>query len=289
MSLFPISDNCIHRNPAGIGQWLVDKCLSPGVEIRTGLKVTNASLTHDSKIEAVLCHDRSGSPVRIGCSKLLVACGSWTPTTYKKLFPSSPIQLHLSVNAGDWIVFRNPCPTTFKSTAFISFVNIFGEKLVFAGRNDGTIWCCGRRNFTASLPEPGEVDEPDEAVIEELCGYARKWLNTRCECSVKHTNELEIVGTGRAFRPSTRSWLPVISQVKSRYLTDPSDGTSGASSGVFVSWAHGSYGLTLGMGTGKLMSQLMSGKEPHLDLSLFDLEGNKVLESASRFERYEKL
>ena len=36
-------------------------------------------------------------------------------------------------------------------------------------------------------------------------------------------------------------------------------------------WGHGSYGLTLGMGSGRLMSQLMRGEKPDIDLSLFAL------------------
>ncbi|KAF8865896.1 hypothetical protein BDZ45DRAFT_378171 [Acephala macrosclerotiorum] len=274
MTMYPIFDNSIHRNPAGIGKWLAAKCLSLGVEIRTGLKVVGASLSSHNKVQAVTCLDDGESPTRIDCSRLLIACGPWTPVTYEKLFPSSPIQLQSSVNAGDWLVCKSPCPTTFESTAFVSLANIVGEKLEFAGRNDGTIWCCGKRNFTASLPAPGEIDEPDEAVIEELCGYARRWLNTSCKCTSKHVDELEIVGTGRAFRPSTKSGLPIISQVKPWDLTGASTNTDqvlNASSGVFVSWGHGSYGLTLGMGMGKLMSQLMCGQKPDLDLSLFDL------------------
>jgi hypothetical protein len=40
---------------------------------------------------------------------------------------------------------------------------------------------------------------------------------------------------------------------------------------AFVSWAHGAYGLTLGMGTGKLMSQLVIGKKPDIDMAIFDI------------------
>ena len=38
---------------------------------------------------------------------------------------------------------------------------------------------------------------------------------------------------------------------------------------VVLCWGHGSWGLTLGPGTGKLMSQLILGEPTGLDLSPF--------------------
>ena len=40
---------------------------------------------------------------------------------------------------------------------------------------------------------------------------------------------------------------------------------------VFLCWGHGSWGLTLGPGTGKLMSQLILGGPTDLDLSPFQI------------------
>ncbi len=150
---------------------------------------------------------------RIDCTKLLLACGPWTPIVHKTLFPFSLIHLQSSVKAGDWIVCKNPCPTTRKTVAFVSLKGLIGEKLEYAGRNNGTIWACGWRNFTASLPPPGQIAKPDEAMIEELIGRARTWLKLKCMCAENHVDELQLVSKGRAFRPETTSGLPVISEV----------------------------------------------------------------------------
>lgn len=245
-----------------------------GVEIETGLEMLDACLSSENDIRAVTCLKKDRGTVRIDCTKLLLACGPWTPTIFKKLFPSSRVQLQLSKNAGDWILFKNPCPTTRQSVAFVSFNGLIGETLEFAGRNDGTIWVCGRKDLAASLPPLGLVAEPDERMIKELNDYARTFLNLNCRCAAKHVDGLRIVGKGRAFRPATESGLPVISEVTPSDLTSVStykyQGPR-SSSTVFVCWGHGSYGLTLGMGTGKVMSQLMRGEKPDIDLSLFTL------------------
>ncbi|KAL8932035.1 MAG: hypothetical protein Q9216_006990 [Gyalolechia sp. 2 TL-2023] len=261
-------------NPVGIGKWLTAQCLELGVEIKTGLKVIHADLSPENLVHAVTCLKKDLTTVWIDCTKLLLACGPWTPIVYKTLFPSSPIHLQSTTDAGDWIVCENLCPTTQDSTAYVSFQGILAEKLEFAGRNNGTIWVCGRNNFTALLPTQGQTAEPDEKMIEELIGRAGEWLHLRCRCTEKHADELRLVSKGRAFRPATKPGLPIISEVKPSDLT--SDSTDAApslesSSGVYVGWGHGSYGLTLGMGTGKLMSQLMRGGKPDLGLSLFAL------------------
>lgn len=138
----------------------------------------------------------------------------------------------------------------------------------------------------------GQTADPDKDIIEELLGRARKWLNYTCSCMERHWDRLQLVSKGRAFRPATKSGIPVISEVKPSDLTGDltiSASNPKSSSGVFVCWGHGSYGLTLGMGTGKLMGQLICGEKPDLDLSLFALgrDGHAV-KSSTLFERPEK-
>ena len=208
-----------------------------GVEIKTGLEVISADLSSANQIQAVTCVRRDLTPVSIPCTKLLLATGPWTPTVYKSLFPTSPINLQWSTNAGDFIICKNPCRTTENTVAYVSFQAIVAEKMEFAARSDGTIWACGRRNHTASLPSPGEIAERDEQLIEELLGHARTWLNLKCSCENKHGKELKVVSKGRAFRPATESGLPVMSEVAPSDLSAEcvkSDDNANVSSGVFV-------------------------------------------------------
>lgn len=129
-------------------------------------------------------------------------------------------------------------------------------------------------------------------MIEELLGRARTWLNSKCGCTEKHVDELQLASKSRAFRPATKSGLPVISEVTPSDLTgDPTNTAQSpkSSGGVFVCWGHGSYGLTLGMGTRKLMGQLICGEKLSLDLSLFALgRDGLATKNSTRFERPEE-
>jgi hypothetical protein len=122
----------------------------------------------------------------------------------------------------------------------------------------------GRKDYNASLPSLGHFAEPNEEMIKELIGLA--------EQSLKKLGKLEIVGKGRAIRPATDSIIPNESRSE-RHPNNRciSEEAGRELSGAFVSWGHSAYGLTLGMGTGKLMSQLVIGKKPDIDMAIFDI------------------
>ncbi|KAI1115079.1 hypothetical protein F5Y14DRAFT_440819 [Nemania sp. NC0429] len=266
-------------NPIGLGRWLSERCRSMGVEIEVGTEVVDVRLSANNCVQAVTCVKDDETAITIHCTELLLACGAWTPDVFGKLFPSSSLKLQWTTDAGDWASWKNPCPTTESSTAYVSFANLVGDKLEFAGRNDGTIWACGRRNLTADLPAPGHRQDPDERMISDLVSYAQKWVNLNCDCLGSHDHDIQLVAQGRAFRPATKSGLPIFDEFPSVALTERSSSISrvkGSPSGVFICWGHGSYGLTLGMGSGRVMSQLMLGEEPDIDISEFSLEAYRA-------------
>ena len=156
--------------------------------------------------------------------------------------------------------------------AFVGLNDIVGEKLEFAGRNDGTIWVCGAKDLKGTLPPLGSRGLPDAARIAELTGRAYRFLCVHNAGDPDAFRELEIVALGRAFRPITRSGRPMMARVEADKLSHHSGLlTDGRGGNVFLCWGHGSWGLTLGPGTGKLMSQLMLGEPTDLDLSPFQI------------------
>ena len=98
----------------------------------------------------------------------------------KTLLPSFLIQLRAFINAGDWILCKNPRFKTQQSVAFVSFNGFVGEKLEFASPINGTIWVGGLENLAAFFPSLGLVTKPDEIMITEFGGHART-LQGRCE------------------------------------------------------------------------------------------------------------
>jgi glycine/D-amino acid oxidase-like deaminating enzyme len=262
---------CATVNPKGIGEWLQRECSAMGVEIRTSTTVVSTILSKSGVIEGIKCYStKTGDISILPCHKLVLTAGPWTPSQVKTLFPASTLDLQPSTNAGDWVILQNINPLDTRSIAVAFFDEIVHEKLEFAGRNDGSIWACGRRNYTAVLPPPGKEDEPDDSVISDLINYSWRFIRTSANGDGEKSIDLPILAKGRCFRPSTILGLPFISDIPSKCLFSSDRGHS-TPSGVFICYGHGSYGIALGMGSGKLMAQLILKEKPDIDISKFTI------------------
>lgn len=216
------------------------------------------------------CESQNGNREKysLPCDNLVLAAGPWTPSCLKHLFPDSVLDLVPAIDAGDWILMKNSNRQTPKTVACVFFDDIVGEKLEYAGQNDETMWVCGRRNHTAKLPPPEAEQEPEEGLVSQLVKYSEKFVRLSEGSDAENNDGIRILETGRAFRPSTASGLPFITAVPARHL---SPSKCGQDTGVFVCYDHGSYGMSLGMGSGKLMAQVMQGVQPDIDISKFTL------------------
>jgi hypothetical protein len=145
-----------NRNPAGIGKWLEQEGTVMGVEIKTSTTAVAAIMSDYVAIKGLeFAFPKTDNRYILPCQKLVLAAGPWTPSQVKTLFPGSTLDLQPYTNAGDWVIFQNKNPLETKATAVVFFDDIVHEKLEYAGRNNGSIWVCGRRNHVAALPPPG--------------------------------------------------------------------------------------------------------------------------------------
>ena len=143
-----------------------------------------------------------------------------------------------------------------------------GHKLEFAGRNDHTIWATGENMTTGAVPDVGQVPQPDPASLAKLKYYAGLYLKSQHGGKQR----MRVLDQGRAYRPATRTQLPTIAAVPACKLS--ADKRDYGNSSVFVNSGHGSYGVTLGTGSGRLMSQMILNDKTDLDISKFSLVNN---------------
>ncbi|KAL8902944.1 MAG: hypothetical protein Q9207_004267 [Kuettlingeria erythrocarpa] len=203
----------------------------------------------------VIHNDQTSSTLQ--CDNVILATGPWTPAVFKKLFPRSPVKFEPVISAGEWFVFENPEPHS-SVIAAAYFDDIVGEKLEYAGRNDHTIWATGAKSDVGTVPDIGQVPEPNASSLARLKAYSDGFL--------KHTQGgLRVVNQGRSYRPANENQLPIIAGIPSSLLS--AEASTGGEWSVYINSGHGSYGVTLGMGSGKIMSQLVLGEEPSVNLS----------------------
>ncbi|KAL8802364.1 MAG: hypothetical protein Q9182_003853 [Xanthomendoza sp. 2 TL-2023] len=254
--LLPCSNLIELRNPVNLGVWLYEQCLHYGVEFRLNSQVVSANLSSKNEILSIGITSDDKKTSVLACDKMILATGPWTPAVFKKLFPDSSVKLEPVISAGEWFVFENPEPESEIAAAY--FDDIVGEKLEFAGRNDHTIFATGVKTVNGTLPDLGEVPKPDPAGLAKLKTYSEIFL--------KHPRGgLRVISQGRSYRPENQSQVPVIAAIPSSQLSTSRNGDGKPS--VFINSGHGSYGITLGMGSGKVMSQLVLERKPDVDVS----------------------
>jgi glycine/D-amino acid oxidase-like deaminating enzyme len=84
------------------------------------------------------------------------------------------------------------------------------------------------------------------------------------EREIKNVDDLDILQEGLCFRPWTKAGIPIVSKISEGILGDKAAIPSG---GVFAAVAHGPWGISLSLGTGKVVAEMVAGKTPSADVS----------------------
>ncbi|CZR63816.1 uncharacterized protein PAC_13713 [Phialocephala subalpina] len=104
---------------------------------------------------------------------------------------------------------------------------------------------------------PTTESELDQKSVTTLKETAEKLLGV---------DGVEVLREGLCFRPVTRRGTPILSRIEDKLLGNI--GTrGGGEGGVWVASGHGPWGITNSLGTGKVMSEMITGKETSVDIS----------------------
>ena len=77
----------------------------------------------------------------------------------------------------------------------------------------------------------------------------------------QEVSDLEVVRKGLCFRPVTPSGRPIVGRVPDEKLGGGMRTRGGGIGGVFVSAGHGPWGISLSLGTGRVLSEMVEGRE----------------------------
>lgn len=122
-----------------------------------------------------------------------------------------------------------------------------GEEIYVAGLNSAAI----------PLPKLATDSELDQESIDTLKKTAERLLGV---------DGVEVVREGMCFRPVTRKGTPILCKIEDEKLGNV--GTrGGAEGGVWLATGHGPWGITNSLGTGKVMSEMITGTATSVDVS----------------------
>jgi glycine/D-amino acid oxidase-like deaminating enzyme len=123
-------------------------------------------------------------------------------------------------------------------------------------RAGGDIYLAGLNTTAAPIPELASEVRPEPASIEVLMRVARKLLGD---------GQVDVVRKGFCHRPVSSSRLPLLTR-----LTQEQTGAI-FNGGVWVGTGHGPWGISLSLGTGLVLAELVLSKSPSADVSRLGL------------------
>lgn len=236
-----------------------------GVRLHHPAQAIHVSRDDDGNLSAVRIRHANGSEHKIPCTRLIFACGAWTPPVFEALFPDSPLDLPISQLAGHSVVVKSPRWTEQHESSgchavFTTMRSGFSPEII--SRIGGEIYVAGLNDPSLPLPELPTDAKIDQASIHELKQVSQRLLGK----DGTDVSDLEVLREGLCFRPVTRNGDPIISRIEDDDLGPGIRTKAGHEGGVFIAAGHGPWGISHSLGTGKVMAEILEGKKTSADV-----------------------
>ncbi|RHZ55563.1 uncharacterized protein CDV56_106788 [Aspergillus thermomutatus] len=301
-------DTVAQVDPLRLSKFLLESSLSRGVRLHNPAKATSIITDQVSgTITGVrIVNLATRAECTLPCTNIIICAGPWTPQVYHDLFPSSRLSIPITSLAGYSLVIRSPRYTledervTYAGRShavFMSHPVSSGFCPEIFSRQGGEIYIAGLNH--THIPLPAQAEDScrimEQKEITRLTKVAVRLMGGLTEDSVEstdniaNTNDLEILREGLCFRPVSARGVPFVARVDDDLLGELKTGsrnrteTGRGKGGVFIASGHGPWGISLSLGTGKVIAQMVKGVEPDVDIimanylaSIFGTEQDKV-------------
>lgn len=229
--------------------------------------------------------DGRARTVDIPCDNVVIAAGCWTPQVYMTLFPHANRIPRITHLAGYSVTFKAkhwpPAVPTPKadphapqapnpslprrdsvylgaSPSHAIFTGAHGFSPEIFSRVTGDVWLGGLNPAAAALPALPTDAEVAPAEVARLLAVARALCG----------EDIELRSQALCFRPVSATGRPIISRM---HVADLGDGVKppghDGAGGVFVATGHGPWGISLSLGTGRVVSEMVLGRATSADVS----------------------
>ncbi|KAJ6191049.1 hypothetical protein N7519_001070 [Penicillium mononematosum] len=269
-------------DPLRLSQFLIDSAVSRGVKLHNPAQATTVVEDVNGTIVAVkIVSLDSMKESIIPCTNLVLSMGPWTPQVLRDLFPSSQVSFDITPLAGYSLVFRSPRHTleheknVYRGNSHAVFTThlpscgfspeIFlreGGEIYIAGLNNPSMKLPRRAEDTSQLFDPSEMQRLKHVAVR-LMGLLPKGMKEATE-DTANTDDLEIIREGLCFRPAGNTGVPTIGRVGDSSLGGVKANPRG---GVFIAAGHGPWGISLCLGTGKVVSEMIKKQKLSVDVS----------------------
>lgn len=282
--------SCAQVDPLRLCRFLLQQCLSRGVKLHLSTTVKDVVYDGNRVVQSVRLSSRNMASVRpvadtmLPCSSLILTAGAWTGDVFQTLFPTARLKLPIQSLAGYSLVVKSPhlkmenvdteWHAVFASKSGDSNdINDFSPELFSRTGGDPDepeIYIAGLNDAELPLPEVATGVAPEISAIGALVNRARKLLSSSSlrqagdqkmaenSRKVLEAGEIDIRRTGLCWRPVTSRGHAIVGSIDDKRLGD--DVHTAPGGGVLVAAGHSPWGISLSLGTGKVVSELVRGK-----------------------------
>ncbi|KAI4693542.1 uncharacterized protein J4E88_001915 [Alternaria novae-zelandiae] len=260
------------------------ECKKLGVKFIFNANATSVQAAPGSRhFTSIQIKQQDRDPLSIPCRSLVIAAGPWSPNVFSTLFPhaSSQLPMNSTASAGNHFRVRTPNwkpEDDQKGSQQVFFQSdVPGRQgLDITSFSGGELYVGGWGAEQEVLPELAEDvhAQPDE--VERMMEIVKGYL------MVPEGEELDVFAVGRCYRPLAEFGHPIVMKMEWELLgmddtsqdrplsaeqeDDLQDSRYGPG-GLFLNTAHFDDGVTLSLGSGRVMSELLLGLPPSVDVS----------------------
>jgi glycine/D-amino acid oxidase-like deaminating enzyme len=237
-------------DPLKLCQFLLRECLDRGVRLHHPAEVISVGQDMRNELSSVcVANTKTGTETDVPCTRLILAAGPWSPQVFKRLFPLSDARLPITALSGHSLLLKSP-KWKGEGESHVVYSSVDGWSPGLLARPDGTFYI-GGLNHTLPLPTlPGERRIEKESIEKSLV-VARELLG----------DDIEVLREEVCFRPVTAWKVPIIQRMEDSNLGAGTATRPGADGGVFVAAGHGPWGISLALGTGAVVAELVQGRK----------------------------
>ncbi|KAL8849662.1 MAG: hypothetical protein Q9221_005352 [Calogaya cf. arnoldii] len=267
-------DGTAQLDPSKLCQFLLSECKSRGVKLHQPVEATRLTRDPSGGLSSIhVQNSETSEKYDIPCTRLVLAAGAWTTQVFQRLFPDSKIQVPISSLAGHSLLLRSshwpprsldtgsntmhhdtddseggaeaqpPCHALFTSDPVASY-----SPELFSRLPSGHIYIAGL-NGPYPLPSLPTERIIDPKAIEILKGTAESLLGK---------DEFQVEREALCWRPTTGRGVPIVG---------PAKNTRGeGEQGVWIAAGHGPWGISMSLGTGYVVAEMVEGRETSADV-----------------------
>jgi len=254
-----------NSDPLRLSQFLLSQCLERGVQLHHPARAISVSKDmHDELSSIRIASTDSSHEMDIPCTHLIITAGAWSPKVFQTLFPDAKIKLPISSLAGHSLVVHSPrwtCEDEKRGCHAVFTTDEAGYSPEIFSRAGGEIYIAGLNSSSIPLPALATESKIDEAAVKQLQTTLKRLL-----CLLSDVDDLEVIRKGLCFRPVTNRGTPILGRIPDKALGGGMCTMGGGDGGVFLAAGHGPWGISMSLGTGKIMAEMVMGLETDVDV-----------------------